>query len=112
MTTATTRTPEQIAESYARQEALLRTEIAECNAALGLTDAKHKVTFGYLGNVAPNGSNDQRSWMVFLPHPGRVGRYEDHLGGFPTGSLEGIVAARRSLRALARGVALAKQVRA
>lgn len=33
------------------------------------------VTFGYIGNVERWG--DDRTWFVFLPHPGRVGRYND-----------------------------------
>jgi hypothetical protein len=33
------------------------------------------VTFGYIGNV--EGNWDDRCWMVFLPHPGRVGKDGD-----------------------------------
>lgn len=47
------------------------------------------VTFGYIGNCDVNGRNDYRTWMVFLPHPGRVGTHDDHLGGFSTGNAEG-----------------------
>jgi hypothetical protein len=45
------------------------------------------VTFGYIGNVERWG--DDRSWMVFLPHPGRVGTDGDHIGGFSTNDDEG-----------------------
>lgn len=115
MTTATRPAPtaEKIAASYARQEAILRDEIAELNVLLGLAkDAEHKVTFGYVGNCDANGSRDYRSWMVFLPHPGRVGTSDDSVGSFPTGSLEGIVATRRALRSVAQGIRLAKAVTA
>lgn len=33
------------------------------------------ITFGYLGNCESWG--DDRSWYVFLPHPGRVGTFND-----------------------------------
>lgn len=37
------------------------------------------LTFGYIGNcgVDRSGPFDDRSWHVFLPHPGRVGTYFD-----------------------------------
>lgn len=37
------------------------------------------ITFGYIGNcgVDRTGQFDDRSWRVFLPHPGRVGTYAD-----------------------------------
>jgi len=104
---ARTLTTEEIAVRYDRQEALLREEIAALNALLGLTDARHKVTFGYIGNLG-NGYDD-RTWMVFLPHPGRVGTDEDRIGWFSTGSLDGIVAARRDLAALTKGARLGRQ---
>jgi len=98
------------ATPYERQEVLLRDEIAELNALLGLTDAdhSHKVTFGYIGNLS--NTRDDRWWMVFLPHPGRVGTRDDQVGGFPTGSLEGIVETRRALKAVAQGVRLVKGI--
>lgn len=52
-------------------------------------------TFGYLGNC---GSGvDDRSWYVFLPHPGRVGTHEDRLGGFGTGDVDGVESTVRQL---------------
>jgi hypothetical protein len=36
------------------------------------------ITFGYIGNVERWG--DDRTWYVFLPHPGRVGDREDAVG--------------------------------
>lgn len=96
-------------EAYARQEDLLRDEIAEVNGLLGLRPgARHKITFGYIGNCDANGARDYREWFVFLPHPNRVGQSDDRLGGFPTGDLDGIVAVRRSLKALAQGIKLAR----
>lgn len=94
------------ATPFERQEALLRDEVAALNALLGLTDAKHKVTFGYIGNC--DARRDDRLWCVFLPHPGRVGTHEDRVGEWRTGSLEGIVAARRELKAVVKGVKLAR----
>ncbi|CAB4189613.1 hypothetical protein UFOVP1196_4 [uncultured Caudovirales phage] len=41
------------------------------------------ITFGYIGNcgVNRNGPFDDRSWYIFLPHPGRVGTSDDRVGG-------------------------------
>lgn len=108
-----TLTPAQVAERFARQEELLKAEIAELNALLGLTDAdhSHQVTYGYIGNAKMGRDGWDMSdclWSVFLPHPGRVGTDADRVGSFPTGSLEGVVAARRELRAVAKGVRLAR----
>ncbi|AOQ28207.1 hypothetical protein SEA_DUDELITTLE_89 [Mycobacterium phage DudeLittle] len=95
--------------SYERQEQILRDEIEELNRELGLTE--HKITFGYIGNgkLTSNGWDlSDCLWMVFLPHPGRVGKEDDRLGGFKTGSLEGIVEARRALKAFGKGARFAK----
>jgi hypothetical protein len=35
------------------------------------------VTFGYIGNLERWG--DDRSWAVFLPHPARVGGFNDQI---------------------------------
>jgi len=40
------------------------------------------VSIGYIGNLTSQ--NDDRSWMIFLPHPGRVGTTADSLGCFST----------------------------
>jgi hypothetical protein len=47
------------------------------------------VTFGYIGNcgVDRSGPFDDRSWYIFLPHPGRVGDYSDRVGGYRTRDL-------------------------
>ena len=58
----------------------------------------HGWTYGYLGNVWPD--RDDRSWRIFAPHPGRVGRADDCLGAFATEN-------RFELLPLARGVAFA-----
>lgn len=98
---------------FDRQEALLHDEVAELNALLGLTDAEHKVTFGYIGNgkLSANGwdLSDCR-WSVYLPHPGRIGTDHDRVGFFATGSLEGIVATRRALRSVVQGARLARSI--
>lgn len=39
-------------------------------------------TWGYIGNLERG--NDDRSWFIFVPHPGRVGQAEDRIGGFTT----------------------------
>lgn len=118
MTTATRPAPsaEKIAANYARQEAILRDEIAELNALLGLADAdaldRRLVTFGYIGNgkLTSNGWDlSDCLWFVFLPHPGRVGTSDDRVGGFATGDLAGIVATRRALASVAQGVRLARR---
>jgi len=48
------------------------------------------ITFGYIGNVEQ--WCDDRSWFVFLPHPGRVGRYNDSVRIGTTAQLEVAVA--------------------
>ena len=65
------------------------------------------ISFGYIGNVDRWG--DDRSWYVFLPHPGRVGTMLDRVGGYSTDRLpdmlagwDGIVAIVRK-RMIARG---------
>ncbi|AXN53292.1 hypothetical protein PBI_THONKO_20 [Mycobacterium phage Thonko] len=113
--TTRTRTDADIAAAFARQEELLKAEVAELNALLGLTDADHsrKVTVGYIGNgkLGANGwdLSDCR-WSVYLPHPGRVGTSDDCIGYWATGSLEGVVAARRELMAFVKGVKFARSV--
>ena len=113
--TTRTRTAEDTAAAYSRQEALLRDEIAALNALLGLTDAdhSHQVTFGYIGNGRMTSTGWDLSdcrWSVYLPHPGRVGTSADCVGYFQGGSLDGIVAARRELQAVVKGVRLARGI--
>jgi hypothetical protein len=52
------------------------------------------VSFGYIGNcgVDRSGPFDDRSWYVFLPHPGRVGGITDRVGGFRTADLPKMLA--------------------
>jgi hypothetical protein len=47
------------------------------------------VTFGYIGNsgVDRSGPFDDRSWRIFLPHPGRIGTYADCVGSYTTDRL-------------------------
>jgi len=113
--TARTRTAEETAQAFARQEALLLAEVAELNEVLGLTDAdhSHKVTHGYIGNAKMGRDGWDMSdvlWSVYLPHPGRVGKDSDRVGAYRTGSLDGIVAARRELLAVIKGARLARSI--
>lgn len=64
-------------------------------------------TFGYIGNLDER-FGDDRSWYVFLPHPGRVGTTEDRFGGFSTGDIEG---ARRTLTELSGALTMARYLR-
>jgi hypothetical protein len=109
ITRTSTKTP---SERFAAQEELLRAEVEELNVLLGLDkDAKHRVTFGYIGNghMTSNGWDLSNCiWSVFLPHPGRVGTREDTIGYFSTGNLDGIVTARHDLRAFTKGVRFAR----
>lgn len=81
--TTTTETP------HSRAISSIKRNVAALNDALGYdtTDYRnHQVTFGYIGNLSRHG--DDRSWSVFLPHPGRVGTSADSIGGFRTGDTE------------------------
>jgi hypothetical protein len=50
-------------------QAILQSKVEELRAELP------RISFGYIGNCGPG--FDERSWAVFLPHPGRVGTYSD-----------------------------------
>lgn len=104
------------AEQYDRAIVQIKRLVDELNKALGyevsdLTSgfSKDGLTFGYIGNIAygaPAGhKSDDRSFMVFLPHPGRPGNYGDRFGGFSYGDLAG---ARGCLSQLAGALTLAK----
>lgn len=43
-------------------------------------------TFGYIGNC--DHQHDDRSWFLFRAHPGRVGTFEDRIGGVATQDLD------------------------
>jgi len=62
------------------------------------------ITFGYIGNVGVDrsGPYDDRSWRVFLPHPGRVGTYTDSVGLGSTADLGRAVADWDRIVAVAR----------
>lgn len=110
MTDSTATAPQPV-DDYDRYIDRINLMVAKLNETLGYSMEFDKdfhrtcVTFGYLGNVSPNGQNDDRSYFVFLPHPGRPGRYEDRIGGFPYRDAEG---AKRLLVALSGMLALAK----
>jgi hypothetical protein len=102
------------AEEFSRQEARLNTDVEELNTLLGLAaDAPHRVTIGYIGNGRLTSTGWDLSdvrWSVYLPHPGRVGTDADCVASWSTGSLEGVVAARRALAAVVQGVRLARSI--
>ncbi|AEJ91896.1 hypothetical protein THORA_27 [Mycobacterium phage Thora] len=111
--TTITRTPEEIARNYEMHMGFLKDRVEELNELLGLTDATHKATVGYIGNARMGRDGWDYSdcrWYVFLPHPGRVGTDDDVIGGWRKGSLEGVMSARRDLKTLITGVKLAKQI--
>ena len=112
-----TRTEDEIAaEQYDRAITQIKRMVDEMNKVLGYNVSETSsgystdgLTFGYIGNIptaAKAGSkHDDRSFSVFLPHPGRPGRYEDRFGGFSYGSLAG---ARGCLSQLAGALQFAK----
>lgn len=112
-----TRTEEEIAaEQYDRAITQIKRLVDDMNKELGYNVSETSsgystdgLTFGYIGNIAfgaPNGhKSDDRSFSVFLPHPGRVGRYEDRFGGFSYGDLAG---ARGCLSQLAGALQFAR----
>jgi hypothetical protein len=79
-----TETPEVIA---AHDELVLRVAGAAASRFPGLT-------FGYIGNcgVYRSGPYDDRSWRIFLPHPGRVGGWDDWVGSYETAQLPQMLA--------------------
>lgn len=58
------------------------------------------VTFGYIGNFERG--RDDRSFYIFLPHPGRVGTYEDSVSLGVFDKLPAALAKWPQLEALAR----------
>lgn len=56
------------------------------------------VSIGYIGNVYSDGRDD-RSWYIFLAHPGRVGGWNDRIGGYPTEERFRLIGAATTLRA-------------
>jgi len=84
----------------------IRNIVEKLNEALGFDTTNYRnpqVTFGYIGNLAPG--YDDRHWMIFLPHPGRVGSSGDSIGGFATGDIDG---ARRTLASAGGALRLAR----
>ncbi len=54
------------------------------------------VSIGYIGNCSRD--FDDRSWMIFLPHPERIGTAADHIGGYPSSKRSKLVADALTLR--------------
>lgn len=63
-----------------------------------------EISFGYIGNcgVDRSGHFDDRSWQIFLPHPGRIGTYDDRVGGYSTERLPEMLASWPKLANLVR----------
>ncbi len=64
------------------------------------------LSFGYLGNIET--SFDDRSFYFFFPHPGRVGTYEDRVGGYSFSQLGDMLAKWDAIEARVRRVMEAK----
>lgn len=101
-------------ERWNRGETLVRNAVELLNKALGLTDAQHKVTFGYIGNCEPfwcalGSKGDGRYWSVYLPHPGRIGTSDDRLGFVKSGDVEGLFALAGQVLSFRRGVEFVKR---
>lgn len=107
-----------VTTDYERHETWLKKEIDQLNAELGLPlmndlsdDRGRGITFGYIGNGTLTSKGWDLSnvlWMVFLPHPGRVGTSDDQVAQWRTGSVEGIAGARRALHSFAKGAKFAR----
>lgn len=67
-------------EAKARREAWTTRQMIRAEEVVKTLDG---VSLGYIGNVYSDGTDD-RSWFIFLPHPGRIGEAEDRIGGFDT----------------------------
>src|SRR5262245_7773437 len=96
------------ADAASAREAKARADAAEVDHALSVKAEELKaalpgVTFGYLGNCGygRGGWHDDRSWYIFLPHPGRTGTIHDRVGGFRTDDLALMLANWDQLAAVA-----------
>ena len=62
-------------------------------------------TLGYIGNCSgfPDSPmyQDDRYWYVFAPHPGRVGKHHDSIGGVRTEQLQDLLVILRGALDLA-----------
>jgi hypothetical protein len=56
--------------------------VAKFNARLDAEVMPEGFTVGYIGNCSRD--LDDRSWMIFRDHAGRVGTKEDRMGGYST----------------------------
>jgi hypothetical protein len=92
---ATTRTPADDAAA-AREAERIRSERFERQMKALLPEGW---TWGYIGNCGFN--YDDRSWRIFVPHPGRVGGTGDTIGDFSTEN-------RYQLLTLAQGIAFGR----
>lgn len=83
---------EREAAAYERAIRLIKASVEELNTLLGHKPGEG-ISFGYIGNIpvgaAQGSQHDDRAFYVFLPHPGRVGTYDDRIGGFSYGNAQG-----------------------
>lgn len=98
-----------------RARTVVERQVELANEALGLADAdhSHKITFGYIGNgrFTSNGWNlDDTLWSVYLPHPGRVGTYQDRIGDVSYGDADGLARVASILVGFRQGAAFARNV--
>jgi hypothetical protein len=95
----TTRTPAD-GEAAAREEARIREERFDRQMKKLLPEGW---TYGYIGNCGQG--YDDRSWSIFVPHPGRVGQPEDRIGDLSTEN-------RHQLLHIAIGIAYGRKMMA
>lgn len=95
-----------------RAKGEVQRQVDQLNAALHYStgmDDPH-VTVGYIGNGRMSASGwDLRGvrWYVFLPHPGRVGKDDDSLGGVAHGDADGMFALAGQVATFRKGVLFA-----
>lgn len=102
----------EVASPWDRAKVQVQRQVDQLNVALhystGVEDPH--VTVSYIGNGRMSASGwDLRGvrWYVFLPHPGRVGKDDDRLGGVAHGDADGMFALASQVVAFRRGVLFA-----
>lgn len=84
--------PKEIVKGLTRAQIMARVEAN--TAAYQAIQEKVKslpagVTFGYLGNIGT--TYDDRTYHLFLPHPGRVGTWKDQVGDYRPWQLDAML---------------------
>ena len=89
--------PKQIVTGRTRRQIMERVETVNAaraeveKRAAALIAEFPGVTFGYLGNCC--GTYDDRSYTIFLPHPGRIGTFDDRVGSYAPWEMDQMLAA-------------------